>query len=128
MHFNAHDKDSVETFARTVLTLPEPYDHSIAAGILALGLMKAPLTLRIPIWLRSLVGTEPFVIYTAVLHKYPLLVSSILAQTYEWAINGHDRDDPLSAGGFSQREIDMITGMLELAEEHKQEVAAEAGE
>lgn len=54
------------------------------------------------------------------------LAEGVIEDTARWMVDGLDREQPNSVGGFSQREINFISGLLDLIPQIIEEIDLEA--
>jgi hypothetical protein len=54
------------------------------------------------------------------------LAEGVIEDTARWAVDGMDQEQPDSAGGFSQRELNYISGLIDLVGEVLEQIEAEA--
>ncbi len=118
--YSARDRAEMSGLARDLLT-PRSFaaTATIAAALVEMRVMWPPLLHRIPAWIAVKRGMPEHVFWAKVMaHPKvgPQLARRILIDASSWAANGTDIEDPLSVGGFSQREVNFIAGLLSIVD------------
>jgi hypothetical protein len=72
---------------------------------------------RFAFWLLRVRRGDVFKRFVGYFTRLPDMASEIVQQTADHAVRGRDTEDADSVGGFSQREMDAITGFIHIMNE-----------
>lgn len=118
--FNAHDRKDMICLANVVRSYrDDPRNYVICGSLADMRVMiVSPWWLRLACWIGSQrSGAKEYAIWMAMFAKYPEHATALIDATADHIVNGQDREDPKSAGGFSQREVNFLVGVLKVMEE-----------
>ena len=112
MKTDAKDFISLSILAYALGEMTDSQKQRMTFFLLNNGLMRPSAWLRIPLkfikWRHGTMG-----IYVFVSKAGQSFSNSMINQTFVWMLEGHDAEERISIGGFSQREIDLIVGAYE---------------
>lgn len=114
MQYDATKRDDVARLAANFATTPSADHWKVLGHVYDLGLMRfrginGPL-----VWmLRKVRGTAGVLALFRLLdQRAPGSMNAMMLDTIKHMLTGKDREDPKSFGGWSQREINMLTARL----------------
>lgn len=113
--YSAADKNALHRLANELRALTDQQCAVFAAALVEARVMFPPLIHRIPAWIWVKRGREELAFWMLAF-KHPKfgskLARGIIENAALWAVNGQDREQSNSVGGFSQREINFIVNGL----------------
>jgi hypothetical protein len=116
MTYKASSATDVNDLATMLENLDEFKTLEFVRLVLHKSLMKPPLWLGVMLALLKAIrgrhGINNFV--TLLWNSKPEIIGDLFDQTIEHMLYGKDQEDVNSAGGFSQREIDLIVEHMQL--------------
>lgn len=118
MRIDATKRQDIELLSKCLLTAPREDWWRVNAVVYDLGLMKPRNTIdRFIFWIaKKMGGDDGFDRFFEILHeRSPETEAKLMQSTVDWVLNGVDREDPDSAGGWSQREVDLLLSRIEFS-------------
>lgn len=114
MRYDATKKEDVARLAMNFATTPSADYWKVLGHVYDLGLMRFRGIVSPLVWLlRKVRGTAGVLGLFYILHtKRPDWTKEMMLETIEHMLTGKDHTDPLSFGGWSQREIDALTSRV----------------
>lgn len=90
--------------------------------------MFAPWWLRVAVWLGAKrwgnTSAERWILLYRICHERgTTFADGLIEDTARWMVDGFDREEKTNVGGFSQREINFISGLIDVVPEMLAEVA-----
>jgi hypothetical protein len=119
MKYDATKRHDLLRLARDIRAVPEgsPEELLFATVLVSSRLMNfANPIIRSAMWIGRIIHrVDRFDQALLMLSKFPKVARETIENTARHALSGKDREDRNSVGGFSQREINLITDMLAAA-------------
>jgi hypothetical protein len=117
--YKASERDDLLVLA-SLLSMAQhtPLAANIAAGVTGAGLMPPPWWLRACIWIierrykKGKVICAFLLFHSLARRGHAQIAETIVSNTVKHLLNGVDREDENSVGGFSQREINSLVAIL----------------
>lgn len=117
--YSAKSRADIERLAADIENLPVRRKIVVGARCFADGLMVMPLWVRIclsfAVWRHGKLAAY-YLWFLRMEQADPGNADDMWQQIVQHMLNGKDREDRGSVGGFSQRELDMFVGYLEAAQ------------
>ena len=111
--YDATSKADMARLAKNLATTPGPDYWMVLGHIYDLGLMKFRGPMAWALRLSRLKGkTGVFQFFKILQDRFPDVVKDCMLSPIEHALTGTDSENPSSFGGWSQREVDLLTARV----------------
>jgi hypothetical protein len=113
IHYRHDSRLAVRLLAEQLREVPDMCVTTFAALIMDKGVMvPQQWWVRLPLWIAVRRGMSRFDFWKVFYDHQPKFALDLLEATARHAIDGVDREQPNSVGGFSQREINFLANTI----------------
>jgi hypothetical protein len=124
--YNATRRVDVVRLARNISSVPESARWKVLGHVFSMGLMRPhplDLLMRTALWVarKKLGDRGAHEFFRLMQVREPKAVMAWIDLTAEHVLHGRDREDELSVGGWSQREMDLFCSKVQFLQDVKME-------